>query len=379
MDLLYRSFLLFGCWFLVFFVPSSLTAQDQQTPFVVVLDAGHGGKDSGNRGNGYFEKHIALSITLRIGEMLSKQSGFKVIYTRDKDQLIALSKRAKIANEADADLFVSIHCDAFSSPKAYGAGTFVLGLHRSKDNFRIAQKENSVIFLEEDYQTTYDGFDPNNPESVISLVLMQEAYLNQSIEAASTIQKSFVANLNRKDRTVKQAGFLVLRETYMPSVLVEVGFLTNPKEGAFLNSKQGQKQMAQSIAKAIVNYRNQLQATIGNDTSEESNSSSPQTGALETPPKEESATKNVDEKITFRVQIAASSKRIASTPENFNGLSPIKSQKSDGLIRYFYGTTTNYKAAQKLKKTAIRKGYPNAFVVAFRNGKKIKISEAISQ
>lgn len=379
MDLLYRSFLLFGCWFLVFFVPSSLTAQDQQTPFVVVLDAGHGGKDSGNRGNGYFEKHITLSITLRIGEMLSKQSGFKVIYTRDKDQLIALSKRAKIANEADADLFVSIHCDAFSSPKAYGAGTFVLGLHRSKDNFRIAQKENSVIFLEEDYQTTYDGFDPNNPESVISLVLMQEAYLNQSIEAASTIQKSFVANLNRKDRTVKQAGFLVLRETYMPSVLVEVGFLTNPKEGAFLNSKQGQKQMAQSIAKAIVNYRNQLQATIGNDTSEESNSSSPQTGALETPPKEESATKNVDEKITFRVQIAASSKRIASTPENFNGLSPIKSQKSDGLIRYFYGTTTNYKAAQKLKKTAIRKGYPNAFVVAFRNGKKIKISEAISQ
>ena len=379
MDLLCRSFLLFGCWFLMFFVPSSLAAQDHQTPFVVVLDAGHGGKDSGNRGNGYSEKHIALNITLTIGEMLSRQSDFKIIYTRDTDHFIPLNKRAKIANEADADLFVSIHCDAFSSPKAYGAGTFVLGLHRSKDNFRIAQKENSVIFLEEDYQTTYDGFDPNNPESVISLVLMQEAYLNQSIEAASTIQKSFVANLNRKDRTVKQAGFLVLRETYMPSVLVEVGFLTNPKEGAFLDSKQGQKQMAQSIAKAIVNYRNQLQATIGNDMSEESNSSSPQTRALETPPKEESATKNVDEKITFRVQIAASSKRIASTPENFNGLSPIKSQKSDGLIRYFYGGTTNYKAAQKLKKTAIRKGYPNAFVVAFRNGKKIKISEAISQ
>ena len=379
MDLLYRSFLLFGCWLLVFFVPSFSAAQERQSPFVVVLDAGHGGKDSGNRGNGYFEKHIALNITLTIGEILSKYSDFKIIYTRESDHFIALNKRAKIANEADADLFVSIHCDAFSSPKAYGAGTFVLGLHRSKDNFRIAQKENSVIFLEEDYQTTYDGFDPNNPESVISLVLMQEAYLNQSIEAASTIQRSFVANLNRKDRTVKQAGFLVLRETYMPSVLVEVGFLTNPKEGTFLNSKQGQKQMAQSIAKAIVNYRNQLQATIGNDTSEESNSPSKQTNIQDTLPKESSAEKDSDEKITFSVQIAASSRRIAPTPENFNGLSPVKSKKSDGLIRYFYGAATNYKAAQKLKKTAIRKGYANAFLVAFKNGKKIKISEAISQ
>ena len=136
-------------------------------------------------------------------------------------------------------------------------------MHRNKDNFRIAQKENSVIFLEDDYETTYDGFDPNNPESVISLVLMQEAYLAQSIEAASTIQKSFVTNLNRKDRTVKQAGFLVLRETYMPSVLVEVGFLTNKKEGEYLNSKRGQQEMANTIAKAILNYKKQLDASVG--------------------------------------------------------------------------------------------------------------------
>ena len=222
---------LLGLLICVSFAPQTVSAQNSNAPFVVVLDAGHGGKDTGNRGNGYYEKHIALNITKAIGKQLEKEGGIKVIFTRKDDRFIELKNRAKIANEADANLFISIHCDAFTSPKAYGAGTFVLGLHRNKDNFRIAQKENSVIFLEEDYETTYDGFDPNNPESVISLVLMQEAYLAQSIEAASTIQKSFVTNLSRKDRTVKQAGFLVLRETYMPSVLVEVVFLTNKKEG----------------------------------------------------------------------------------------------------------------------------------------------------
>ncbi|MGB2404790.1 MAG: N-acetylmuramoyl-L-alanine amidase family protein, partial [Flavobacteriaceae bacterium] len=224
-------FRLIGFYCLLFFSAFSLVlGQTTEKKFVVVLDAGHGGKDTGNRGNGYYEKHIALNITLAIGESLKKHEDIKVIYTRTSDRFIELNNRAKIANEADADLFISIHCDAFTSSRAFGAGTFVLGLHRNQDNFRIAQKENSVIFLEEDYESTYDGFDPNNPESVISLVLMQETYLDKSIEAASTIQKSFVENLNRKDRTVKQAGFLVLRETYMPSVLIETGFLTNKTE-----------------------------------------------------------------------------------------------------------------------------------------------------
>ena len=162
---------------IVFFLSlSGLKGQENKEDFVVVLDAGHGGMDTGNRGNGYYEKHIALNITKMIGAKLQKYEGIKVIFTRKDDRFIELKNRAKIANQADADLFISIHCDAFTSPKVYGAGTFVLGLHRTKDNFRIAQKENSVIFLEEDYETTYDGFDPNNPESVISLLLMQETY-----------------------------------------------------------------------------------------------------------------------------------------------------------------------------------------------------------
>lgn len=367
--------------FFVFFFMTSigfLHAQNKDTPFVVVLDAGHGGKDSGNNGNGFLEKKIALNTTLAIGALLQKERGIRVLYTRDTDRYIELKNRAKVANEADADLFVSIHCDAFQSPKAYGAGTFVLGLHRTDDNFRIAQKENSVIFLEEDYQTTYDGFDPNNPESVISLVLMQEAYLGQSIEAASYIQKSFVQNLSRKDRTVKQAGFLVLRETYMPSVLVELGFLTNKKEGAYLNSAKGQKQMATAISKAILNYKNQLDNAVSNSVRVEAPISKEKVAITEKESSTAAPVKATSSGVVFKVQIAASSRKIDPSPVNFKGLSDISIEQSKALFRYYYGATSSYKTAKKLKKQALKKGYKNAFLVSFKNGRKIKLSEAIS-
>ena len=358
---------------------SSLAGQQSKDAFVVVLDAGHGGKDDGNRGNGYFEKHIALNITKSIGAQLAKQKDIKVIFTRKDDRFIELKNRAKIANQANADLFISIHCDAFTSPKAYGAGTFVLGLQRTKDNFRIAQKENSVIFLEDDYETTYDGFDPNNPESVISLLLMQETYQGQSIEAASTIQKSFVRNLKRKDRTVKQAGFLVLRETYMPSVLVEVGFLTNKKEGQYLNSKKGQQEMATTITRAILNYKNQLAASVSSgEVLDMSPIEKATTAVVE---KEEAKTTNsqaFNKGIVFKVQIAASSKMLALTKSNFKGLKGLSRQKSGNLYRYFYGEVKQYKAAERLKQKAVKAGYEHAFLVAFKDGVKINISDAIS-
>ena len=366
----------------VFFVSlTTLVGQGQKEAFVVVLDAGHGGKDTGNRGNGYYEKHIALNITKLIGAKLQKQDGIKIIFTRTDDRFIPLKNRAKIANQADADLFISIHCDAFTSPKAYGAGTFVLGLHRTKDNFRIAQKENSVIFLEEDYETTYDGFDPNNPESVISLLLMQETYQGQSIEAASTIQKSFIRNLKRKDRTVKQAGFLVLRETYMPSVLVEVGFLTNKKEGQYLNSKKGQQEMASTISKAILNYRNQLAASVSVSVQDSNVSDT----MVEPTPKKTvnkravTVEKTTAKGIVFKVQIAASARSLELTPANFKGLKGLSVQKAENLYRYFYGKANQYKAAEILKQTAVKAGYDYAFIVAFKDGVKINISDAISQ
>ena len=344
-----------------FLIPCKLHAQNDK-PFTVVLDAGHGGKDPGNRGNNYYEKKIALSIALKTGALLNKEKGVKVVYTRTTDRYITLNGRANIANKAKADLFVSIHCDAHNS-NAYGAGTFVLGLHRNQDNFRIAQKENSVIFLEEDYEQEYEGFDPNNPESVISLVLMQEDHLNQSIEAANFIQQSFVKNLKRKNRTVKQAGFLVLRNTYMPSVLVEAGFLTNSKEGAYLNSKRGQNEISRSIANAIMEYKSSLDGTLF-------------TGLVmeDTPPTKTPTTEDVMPSLVYRIQIAASTKKIETASYNFKGLTPISRLKKGNLYRYYYGNFSSYSAAMIAVKNVKLKGYKGAYVKAFENGNEVSIT-----
>ena len=347
----------------VFSFNSNLYAQNDK-PFTVVIDAGHGGKDPGNRGNNYYEKKIVLNITLKTGAILEKEKGVKVVYTRKSDKFVTLNGRANIANKSKADLFVSIHCDAHNS-NAYGAGTFVLGLHRNNDNFRIAQKENAVIFLEDNYEQEYDGFDPNNPESVISLVLMQEDYLNQSIQAANYIQQSFVKNLKRKNRTVKQAGFLVLRNTYMPSVLVETGFLTNAKEGAYLNSKRGQTEISKAIAKAIMQYKSSLDGTLF--TGLVMDTVSDETTSMPTTSSRASAT-------TFRIQIAASTKKVALKPYNFKGLSEITRVKSGALYRYYYGSFPTYKSAKKAVPKLTKKGYRGAYIKAFKGNIEVSIT-----
>ena len=268
--------------------------------FTVVIDAGHGGKDPGNTGNGFIEKDIALKISLSLGRLL-ENNGVNVIYTRKKDVFVDLFKRANIANQSDAQLFISIHCDSHTS-QAYGAGTFVLGLHANQRNFEIAKKENSVIFFEDNYENTYEGFDPNNPESVIGLTLMQEEYLDQSIIAASYIQNSFVERLRRKNRNVKQAGFIVLKYTYMPSVLVETGFLTNKNEGLYLNSKKGQTEMANAISLAVLKYKNDFFKNLS-------------TSSI--------INKDLNKDLSYRVQIAASNKLLDLKPYNFNGLKSV--------------------------------------------------------
>ena len=355
------------CLFGVNSIANAQSALKLDKPFVVVLDAGHGGKDSGNRGNGYYEKKIALNIILKIGDILEDNSNIQVIYTRTKDVFVDLIERARIANQADADLFISVHCDAHTS-QAFGAGTFVLGLHENQRNFEVAKKENSVIFYEENYDENYDGFDPNNPESVIGLTLMQETYLNQSITAADAIQKSFVTNLKRKDRTVKQAGFVVLKYTYMPSVLVETGFLTNVKEGAYLNSSKGQVQMSEAISKAIMNYKNSLISSVITSKS---------IGEVSERVTEIVNADDTSAKVIFKVQIAASSKELELKSFNFKGLSPISREKGKNLYRYYFGNTYTYDKAKKLKNKAKRKGYKHAFIVAFKRNKKIKLSTVI--
>ena len=353
--------------FLLFFGIFKGYSQTNNKPFVVVLDAGHGGKDPGRPTNfGYKEKDIALKIVLKIGENLKKDKNVKVIYTRTTDVFIELRQRAKIANKADADLFVSVHCNAHDS-QAYGTETYVLGLGRSESNFRVAKEENEVIFYEDDYETNYEGFDPNSPETLIGLTLMQEDYLDQSILLARNIQDNFTNRLKRKNRGVKQAVFWVLHNTYMPSVLIETGFITNKKEGDYLNSVAGNNSISKSISDAILDYKSNLNTAISAEEIVEPPTST------DTP----DTSYSIDKSIIFKVQIAAGSKKLATKSYNFKGLSPISRTKAKKFYRYFYGNTSSYDTVVELKKEARDKGYKKAYIVAYKNGKKIAVKTAL--
>lgn len=341
-------------------------AQKATEKFIVVLDAGHGGEDPGNLGSGFKEKDIALNIILKIGASLEKHKDIKVIYTRKTDVFIDLFVRGKIANEADADLFVSVHCNSFHK-QVYGTETYVLGTKKSEANFNVAKRENEVIFLEEDYEKNYEGFNPNNPESLIGITLMMEDYLDQSILLASYIQDNFTNTLKRYNRGVKQGGFIVLHQTYMPSVLVETGFLTYKKEGIYLNSKKGQTEIAASIKDAILKYKGNINF--------ESVDNVVYKATEEYDVIIENATIFPD--ITFKVQIAASSRKLKTKPYNFKGLNGISRDKIGKTFKYFYGATSDYSKIKEQKSKAYKKGYTTCFIVAFKNGLPITLSEAL--
>ena len=353
------------------FASFSVIKNDTQKPFVVVLDAGHGGKDSGNIGNGFVEKDIVLDVTLQIGKILEKVPGIKVVYTRKTDVLIDLYRRGPIANEVDADIFVSIHCDAFTN-QAYGVGTFVMGVDKSGKNLNTAKKENEVIFLEDNYEERYAGFDPNRPESLIGLTLMQEEYLDQSITLAGLIQSNIVNNLKRKDRSVRSAPFWVLHSSYMPSVLVELGFLTNNKEGPYVNSKKGRRELATQVANGILMYKKNI--ALGT-----SNAQNPVITQDEVDEAIKVSQEKIYDDVTFKVQLAAGSKKIATKAYNFKGLKNVAREKYGTLYKYFYGSTSNYTEIQLLKTFAQEKGYSSAYVVAFKDGQKVKLSEVLNK
>ena len=483
---------------ITFFLLCSYDKGDSDPPqadqFTVVLDAGHGGHDPGNLGNGYMEKNIALSIVLNVGRKLESIPDIKVIYTRKDDSFVDLFVRGEIANKANADLFVSVHCDSHTSD-ANGAGTFVLGLHANKQNFEIAKKENSVIYLEDNYESRYSAYDINSPESVIGLTIMQEEFLDQSVMLGKMMQDNFSKNLSRNDRKVKQAGFIVLHQTFMPSVLIETGFLTNKSEGVYLNSKKGQEEMGNAIADAIINYKNNTRINLEDATSPEEITTiknveetpvheaivaaepeiSPATDikneaikkeimepivvvSSDLPPAETAVTnqnkteevltkeedkplpkKEVPEeevreipltiteepipepivekkkeeevreipltiaeepipepivekkkeeevkkeevvleaKIVFKVQLLASSKVLPLLSEEFNGLSTLSTERYKNLVRYMYGKTNSYSQAKLYKANADAKGYTTSFIVAYKDGKRIPVPEAL--
>ncbi|NDV17326.1 N-acetylmuramoyl-L-alanine amidase [Muricauda sp. TY007] len=363
--------------------------------FVVVLDAGHGGHDPGNIGNGYLEKEIALAIVLKVGKELEKHPDIKVVYTRNDDTFVDLFVRGEIANEANADLFVSVHCNAHNS-SAYGTETYVLGLHANRQNFEVAKKENSVIYLEDDYEQRYAEYDINSPESVIGLTIMQEEFLDQSIQLGKKLQDNFTKGLKRKDRKVKQAGFIVLHQTFMPSVLVEAGFLTNKNEGSYLNSKKGQEEMGKAIADAVLAYKEDMgfTSTPVDDTPPVKEDKIATTVPTDGPKKQEEVKEKQPEKkssgvqheekkakeetgIVFKVQLMASGKNIALNGSNFNGLGELSKEPYKNLFRYMYGNANTYEEAKRLKKNADAKGYTTSYIVAYKNGLRVPITDVV--
>lgn len=351
----------------LFAITPSLAQQAKNKSFTIIIDPGHGGTDSGTPGTGRFktaEKDVALEVSLALGKMLKNNiENTKIVYTRTKDVFPTLNSRAIKANKVDADLFISIHCNAQplknrrAGGPAYGSETFVLGLHKNAANLEVAKRENSVIYLEENYQETYEGFDPNSPESLIGMTLMQEEYLDQSIEIASYIENEFVATAKRKSRGVKQAGFWVLTKTYMPSVLVELGFLTNLKEETFLNSRKGKDIMTLSLFNAIKKYMskrvNLKEVTV--DTAQRYANT------------------------IFKVQIAASSKKLPLKSYNFKGLKNLSIEKQGKLFKYFTGNTSDYNEALSIQKMAKSKGYTECYIVAYKNGIKVNLSTVLNK
>lgn len=375
-------------YLLVFFLGISFSISAQNSKFKVVLDAGHGGKDPGNSYHGYVEKNIALKTTIKIGEILEKENDIVVIYTRNKDFFVELKERANIANRKDANLFVSVHCNSVKDFMPFGTETFVMGMSRTNTNLDVAKSENSVILLEKDYKENYQGFDPNNPETLLGLKILQEEYLNQSIDLATKIEKNFKSILDRKSRGIKQQPLWVLDATYMPSVLIELGFLSNKQEGAFLNSDSGQDKMANAIANSILEYKKEYfanstenQTVFVEKQKEETklpdhkNDTKPKDSIKDTDNKIK--IEKTTDKIVFKVQISAGSKNLDTKPSNFKGLKNVTKEKGSIIYKYYYEESKTYFEATKNLKLAKEKGYNSAFIVAFKNGEKINISEAV--
>ena len=369
----------------------TLGVNAQSNVFKVTLDAGHGAHDFGAVYSGRVEKNIALAVVLKVGKLLEVNPKIDVIYTRKTDVFIDLIERANIANRADANIFVSIHCNANKNTVADGTETYVMGMNKIASNLEAAKKENSVITLEKDYKQKYEGFDPNSPETMIGMTLMQEEYLDNSISLASKVEESFGA-LGKKliHGGVKQAPFMVLHKAYMPRVLVEMGFISNPVEGDKLNSEEGQNEIARAIAEAIVSYKNEYfgsgeaettdvrpsQKIIEKPIKDTSTPVKPKVIINSSELKKTELKKNASD-VIYKVQLSASVKKLALEPKNFKGLNSISMSYDNKVYKYMYGETSDYDEAQKQMQEAKNKGFNSAFLIAFRNGEKISIQEAI--
>ena len=365
------TFLLVGSLFIPFTGFSQTNKTKSKAIKTVVIDAGHGGKDPGCHGSFALEKVVCLAMSLRLGELIkTKYPDVKVIYTREKDVFVELYERANIANRADADLFICIHANA-GSTSAYGTETYVLGLHRSESQQKVAESENAIITLEDDKGAKYSDFDMS-PDAIIGIQLQMSVNLDNSIRFAELLQKAF-KKLGRYDRGVKQAGFLVLYKTTMPSVLIETGFLPNPTEEKFIGGAEGQEKMAQSMFSAFESYKNQMEGKV---VPEIIDSLDP-TVVVEVVSENKLEIDTNQNKLVFSIQIATSSQKIPLTSPVFSGLK-VKEYQQDNLYKYYVGDFINDLDAAKNRKVELyENGFKNAFVIAFLGGERISIEKAI--
>ncbi len=357
------------------FLYGSVLSQNKQT-FTIILDAGHGGKDPGNSYHGFVEKEIALKTVLKVGEILEKEKDLKIIYTRKSDVFIELVNRPKIANKVNANLFISIHCNSVKNFGPSGTETFVMGLSRSDMNLEVAKNENSVILLENNYKETYEGFNPKNPESLIGLTLKQEDNLYSSINLATKIQNNFTHNLDRNSRGVKQQPLWVLDAAYMPSVLIELGFLSNIEEGRFLNSDEGQNKMALQIANAIIAYKKEY---FGEEINLTPKSKPMDTAVIANQINQKPIAVVVSNDTVYKVQLFASSKKLQLNSAEFKGLKNVSSTFNNNLYKYTYGETSNFDEVFKMQKEAKKTGFTDAYIVATKDGKSSKVNEVAKQ
>ncbi len=365
--------LLFLCFLASPFCSHTAWAKD----FIVVIDAGHGGKDPGAVGKISKEKDINLKVALKVGSLIENNcKNVKVVYTRKKDVFIALDKRAEIANNAKADLFISIHTNSVAKSKTIkGASTWTLGLARSQANLEVAKRENSVILYESDYQTRYAGFDPKSSESYIIFEFMQDKYMEQSVHLATLMQNQFKGPCKRVDNGVHQAEFLVLRATAMPSILVELGFISTPEEERYLNTDNGTNTMANGIYRAFVQYKKEHDDRIAetkptNKTGKEAIKDQTQPSAINND--------TGNNEIVFAVQILTSSKKLDLNDKKLKGLKKVSYYEEGKVFKYIYGSSNDYNKVVKARREIVDK-FSDAFIIAFKNGAKINVNEAIAE
>ena len=376
----YIIILLCAIWQL--FLPSTMRAEERN--FTVVIDPGHGGRDPGAIGKRGKEKNINLSVALKLGKLIQNNcKDVRIVYTRQNDTFVTLDKRAQIANNAKADLFISIHTNSVAKGRTVrGTETYTLGLHRTDENLEVAKKENAVILIESDYEQRYAGFNPNSSESYIIFEFLQDKNMEKSVELATLIQKQFKTTAKRTDKGVHQAGFLVLRETSMPGVLVELGYISTPDEEKYLLTEAGTDALAKSIYKAFMTYKAQQSSNAGiskQPVSTPREEAKPKdTPKAPTQKTAQPSKGNKTSKPVFKIQILTSEKALGAKSKLFKGLAPVNHYRENGLYKYTYGETTDYNQILRTKRQITAK-FKDAFIVAFKDGKKTDLNQAIKE